>query len=147
MEEAIASATTTVCAAYFMRNRTPQSGLPDLVRSVALAFERVANEPEEVVAPAPPQKPAVPIKRSVTDDYIICLEDGKRFKMLKRYLRRKYDLTPEQYRRKWGLSCDYPMTAPAHAKKRSEIAKDTGLGRSGHQRRGHQQRRGCLSQK
>jgi len=76
-------------------------------------------------------KPVVSIKRSVTDDYIICLEDGKKFKSLKRHLRTSYGLSPEQYRAKWGLPADYPMVAPAYAAQRSKLAKAIGLGRSG----------------
>jgi predicted transcriptional regulator len=86
------------------------------------------------------QKPAVPIKRSVNPDYIICLEDGKKLKMLKRYLRSNYTMTPEEYRAKWGLPADYPMVAPNYAAQRSEFAKKIGLGRtassSGRRRKG-----------
>ena len=89
------------------------------------------NEPK---AEAP--KPAISVKRSVTPDYIICLEDGKKFKSLKRHLRTQYGMTPEQYREKWGLPADYPMVAPNYAKARSELAKEMGLGQQRRKRRG-----------
>ena len=89
----------------------------------------------EVEVPAEAPKPAVPLKKSVTPDYIICLEDGKKFKSLKRHLRTQYNMTPEQYREKWGLPVDYPMVAPNYAKARSELAKEMGLGQQRRKRR------------
>ena len=90
------------------------------------ALVTVATGTAEPAAEA--RKPAVPIRRSITPDYIICLDDGKKFKSLKRHLRTQYDLTPEQYRERWGLPSDYPMVAPNYAKARSELAKEMGLG-------------------
>lgn len=97
-----------------------------LIISVRKALEQDIAEPAEPDAPA--LVPAVPIKKSVTPDFIICLEDGKKFKSLKRHLRQKYGMTPEDYRAKWGLSDKYPMTAPNYSAKRSQLAKDNGLG-------------------
>jgi predicted transcriptional regulator len=88
-----------------------------------------------VEAPVEAPKPAVPLKKSVTPDYIVCLEDGKKFKSLKRHLRTQYNMTPEQYREKWGLPVDYPMVAPNYAKARSELAKEMGLGQQRRKRR------------
>ena len=89
---------------------------------------QVLNELRINGTPAELPAPAVPIKRSVTPDYIVCLEDGQQLKMLKRHLRNKFDMTPDQYRRRWGLPADYPMVAPNYSKKRSQLAKNTGLG-------------------
>ncbi len=120
---------TDIVAAYVSHNQVPAAEVPNMIRSVhdALGTLREGGQEE----PAVPQKPAVPIKKSVTDDYIICLEDGKKLKMLKRYLRSNYDMSPEEYRAKWGLSPDYPMVAPNYAAQRSEFAKKIGLGRGG----------------
>ncbi|HTI67381.1 MAG TPA: MucR family transcriptional regulator [Caulobacteraceae bacterium] len=120
--------TTEVVASYVMNNSVSATALPDVIRSVHISLAKLAR-PEAVAAPAEKQKPAVPIGRSINDDYIICLEDGKRLKMLKRYLRSKFNLSPDEYRRKWGLQPDYPMVAPAYATRRSEFAKQIGLGR------------------
>jgi len=98
-----------------------------MIKSVHAALSELAGLQGEAQTQ---QKPAVPVRRSVTPDYVVCLEDGKKLKMLKRYLRGSYNLTPEQYRAKWGLPADYPMVAPNYAKKRSEFAKKIGLGRS-----------------
>jgi predicted transcriptional regulator len=107
--------------------------LPNLIREVHTALEKVAREPGE--QPAEPLRPAVPIRKSVMPDYIVCLEDGKKFKSLKRHLRTHYDLSPEQYREKWGLPHDYPMVAPSYARARSDLAKKMGLGQKGRQSR------------
>jgi predicted transcriptional regulator len=116
-----------VVAAYVSSNPLPKSGLPDLILAVHSSIERLGREPE----PAPPQaearSPAVPIRRSVTPDYLICLEDGKRFKSLRRHLR-LHGLTPEQYREKWKLPSDYPIVAPNYAAQRSVLARKIGLG-------------------
>jgi predicted transcriptional regulator len=116
-----------IVAAYVSRNKVPAETVPDIIRTVHTALEGLGQ------APAPPPeerpKPAVPIGRSVQHDYIVCLEDGKRLKMLKRYLRSRYDMSPEDYRRRWGLPADYPMVAPAYAARRSDFAKQIGLGR------------------
>jgi predicted transcriptional regulator len=123
--------TAEIVAAYVANNPVAQSDLPKLIgevyRSLSGASNVVEQKPEE-----PELKPAVPPRKSVTPDYIICLEDGKKFKSLKRHLRTHYDLSPEQYREKWNLPRDYPMVAPNYAKARSSLAKKIGLG----QRRG-----------
>jgi len=119
---------TEVVASYLSNNVVPASAIPDIIRNVHASIASLGQ-----VAPAPvaqeKQRPAVPIAKSVQDDYIVCLEDGKRLKMLKRYLRSKYNLSPDEYRRKWGLPAEYPMVAPAYANRRSEFAKQIGLGR------------------
>jgi predicted transcriptional regulator len=119
---------TGIVAAYVGRNQIPQTDLPALIRSVFDALAGVsAPIAEEPVAAA--LKPAVPVKKSVTDEFIICLEDGAKLKMLKRYLRTHFNLSPEEYRAKWSLPPDYPMVAPNYAQARSEMAKRIGLGR------------------
>lgn len=119
--------TAEIVAAYVGNNVVPVSELPALIKDVHTAMagvvEGTAEEPKEEL------KPAVSVRRSVTPDYIICLEDGKKFKSLKRHLRTAFNLTPEQYREKWGLKPDYPMVAPNYATVRSEMAKRIGLGR------------------
>jgi len=119
--------TAEIVAAFVSNNTIDGDKIPDLLRNVHAAVTGLAG-----AAPAEaeePQKPAVPVKKSITDDYLICLEDGKKLKMLKRYLRTQYDMSPDDYRRKWGLPADYPMVAPSYAKRRSEFAKQIGLGR------------------
>ena len=117
-----------IVASYVAANSIAAGALPDLIRSVHGSLQAVGR-PEAPPRPTEKQKPAVPISRSVNEDYIVCLEDGKRLKMLKRYLRSRHNLTPDEYRRKWGLPPDYPMVAPAYATRRSEFAKQIGLGR------------------
>lgn len=117
-----------IVASYVAANSIPAGSIPDLIRSVHGSLQAVGR-PEAPIRPTEKQKPAVPISRSVNEDYIVCLEDGKRLKMLKRYLRSRHNLTPDEYRRKWGLPPDYPMVAPAYATRRSEFAKQIGLGR------------------
>lgn len=119
--------TADVVAAYVSNNPVPVGELPNLIADVHSALGRVGSIPE--AAPADKQKPAVNPKKSVHDDYIICLEDGKKFKSLKRHLMTHYSLTPEQYREKWGLDANYPMVAPNYAAARSQLAKKMGLGR------------------
>ena len=116
-----------IVAAYVSRNAVAAEAVPEIIRSVYGALEGLSKSP----APAPEEKPrpAVPVGRSIQHDYIICLEDGKKLKMLKRYLRSRYDMSPEDYRRRWGLPPDYPMVAPAYAARRSDFAKQIGLGR------------------
>src|SRR3954452_4484535 len=114
-------------SAFVSKNSVPAAELPALIGSVHQALTQVASGSTQQPAEEP-KAPAVPIKRSVQPDYIVCLEDGKRFKSLKRHLRTVYDLTPDQYRAKWGLRADYPMTAPNYAAARSELAKSMGLG-------------------
>ncbi|WP_237476599.1 MucR family transcriptional regulator [Lichenibacterium dinghuense] len=119
---------TDIVAAYVAHNAVPASDLPTLIKAVHDSLDRVQAGPvaEPVVEP---QQPAVAIKKSVTDDYIVCLEDGRKFKSLKRHLQSAYGMSPEQYRAKWNLPRDYPMVAPAYANKRSELARRIGLGR------------------
>jgi predicted transcriptional regulator len=117
-----------IVAAYVSRNAITAQAIEDLISLVHRALIRL-GAPEGPGKPAQRQRPAVPISRSVRADYIVCLEDGKKLKMLKRYLRSRFDLTPEEYRRKWGLPPDYPMVAPAYAARRSDFAKQIGLGR------------------
>jgi predicted transcriptional regulator len=121
--------TTSLVAAYVGGNSIAAADVPGLIRSVHAALEGLGEEaaPGEVQS----QEPAVPVKRSITPDYLICLEDGRKFKSLKRHLRSKYDMSPEQYRSKWGLALDYPMVAPNYAKARSQLAKQMGLGQGG----------------
>jgi predicted transcriptional regulator len=122
-----------IVSAYVSNNSVPAGDLPGLISEVHLALARVGNGGAETSAEAP--KPAIAIKKSITPDYIICLEDGKKFKSLKRHLRTQYNLTPEQYREKWGLAPDYPMVAPNYAKARSDLAKEMGLGQQRRKRR------------
>ena len=122
--------TSDIVAAYVSNNSVQSTELPDLIRSVHSALGNIAAP---VAEPEARKDPAVPIKKSITPDAIICLEDGRKFKSLKRHLRTAYDLTPEQYRAKWGLPRDYPMVAPAYAAARSNLAKQMGLGQGGRQ--------------
>ncbi len=118
-----------IVAAYVSNNPVPVAELPNMIKSVHATLGGLTSAgPGE---PATAQKPAVPVKKSVTPDFIICLEDGKKLKMLKRYLRSRYGLSPDDYRAKWGLTPDYPMVAPNYAARRSEFAKKIGLGRTG----------------
>jgi predicted transcriptional regulator len=121
--------TAEIVSAYVAHNALTGDKLPDLIGSVYGALSRASVqgvEPEKVEL-----KPAVAIKKSVTPEYIICLEDGKKFKSLKRHLKTHYDMSPEEYREKWGLPHDYPMVAPSYAAARSDMAKNMGLGRRG----------------
>ena len=115
-----------IVSAYVSNNSVPAAELPNLLADVYGALKKVANGTAET--PAEPPKPAVPVRKSVTPDFIVCLEDGKKFKSLKRHLRTQYNMTPEQYREKWGLPSDYPMVAPNYAAARSQLAKQMGLG-------------------
>ena len=117
--------TTKIVSSFVANNNVSSSDLPALIRSVAETFQAI-DRPE---APSEPRKPAVPVKKSVTPDYIVCLEDGKKLKMLKRHLRTAYNMSPAEYRERWGLPSDYPMVAPNYAKQRSKLAKKIGLGR------------------
>ncbi len=117
-----------ISAAYVSANPVPAQELPTLIRTIYNALVEVSGA--AVAAPEAAQEPAVAIKKSVTADYIICLEDGKKFKSLKRHLRTRYAMTPDEYRAKWGLAHDYPMVAPNYAKERSNLAKRMGLGQS-----------------
>ncbi|MDE1150495.1 MAG: MucR family transcriptional regulator [Azospirillaceae bacterium] len=118
---------TDIVASYVTKNQIPPSELPGLIQSVYGSLVRTDSPAPE---PVPEAKlvPAVPVRKSVTPDFIICLEDGRKLKMLKRYLRTAFNLTPDEYRAKWGLPSDYPMVAPNYAEKRSGLAKEIGLG-------------------
>jgi predicted transcriptional regulator len=118
---------TEIVSAYVSHNSVSVTDLPKLITEVHGALRALQNN--EVQAPVEELKPAVPIRKSVAPDYIICLEDGKKFKSLKRHLRTHYNLSPEEYREKWGLPADYPMVAPSYSATRSKLAKDNGLGR------------------
>jgi predicted transcriptional regulator len=119
--------TTEVVSAYVGNNMLPAAQIPDVIRTVYSSL-RDLNATEGHAERESP-KPAIPVRRSVTPDYIICLEDGKKLKMLKRHLRTTYNMSPDEYRTKWALPADYPMVAPNYAKQRSEFAKQIGLGR------------------
>lgn len=120
--------TADIVSAYVSKNECGSSNLPEIIANVHAALARVgANKGEEIIVEK--LKPAVNPKRSVTDEYIICLEDGKKFKSLKRHLMTHYGMTPDQYREKWDLDADYPMVAPDYAQARSNLAKEMGLGR------------------
>ena len=121
--------TADIVSAYVGNNSVATADLPNLIQSIHRALSGVAAGVEAVEAA--PKEPAVPLKRSITPDYLICLEDGRKFKSLKRHLRTKYNMSPEEYRSKWGLAKDYPMVAPNYAKARSELAKQMGLGQGG----------------
>jgi predicted transcriptional regulator len=123
--------TADIVAAYVGANSVAAADLPSLIQSVHRALTGVATGGE--VAEAAPREPAVPIKKSITPEYLVCLEDGRKFKSLKRHLRTKYNMSPEEYRSKWALPKDYPMVAPSYAKARSELAKQMGLGQGGRQ--------------
>ena len=117
-----------IVSAYVRNNSVPVSELPALLQSVHDSLGSILNGAKPEVVKEPPQ-PKVPVKKSVTNDYIVCLEDGKRFKSLKRHLHSEHGLSPQEYRDKWGLAKDYPMVAPAYADARSNLAKTMGLGR------------------
>jgi predicted transcriptional regulator len=122
-----------IVAAYVSHNLVPSAEIPNLISQIYAALKRVSDG--QAAAAAEPAKPAVPIKRSVTAEYIVCLEDGLKFKSLKRHLRSRYNLTPDQYREKFNLPADYPMVAPNYAAARSKLAKDMGLGQQRRRRR------------
>lgn len=117
---------TEIVSSFVSHNPVAPTALPDLIKSVHETLAEVASDKP---AEAPRPDPAVPISKSITPDHIICLEDGRKLKMLKRYLRSRYELTPDEYRARWGLPIDYPMVAPNYAKRRSAFAKEIGLGR------------------
>ena len=117
-----------IVAAYVSNNPVPISELPAMIKSVHATLGGLSGGAGGDIATS--QKPAVPLKKSITPEYLVCLEDGKKLKMLKRYLRSRYGLSPDQYRAKWGLPADYPMVASNYAAQRSEFAKKIGLGRS-----------------
>ncbi|MCW5699111.1 MAG: MucR family transcriptional regulator [Rhodospirillales bacterium] len=116
-----------IVAAYLSNNQVATTQIPEVIHSVFGTLTDVEGTPTETKIEA--QKPAVPVRKSIMPDYIVCLEDGKKLKMLKRHLQTTYNMSPEEYRTKWGLPSDYPMVAPNYAKQRSEFAKRIGLGR------------------
>ena len=118
---------TEIVCAYVSHNAISPADLPKVIADIHTALKGLRGA--EVQLPAEELRPAVPVRKSVAPDYIICLEDGKKFKSLKRHLRTHYNLTPEEYREKWGLPADYPMVAPSYSATRSRLAKDNGLGR------------------
>ncbi|KAA5604145.1 MucR family transcriptional regulator [Roseospira marina] len=117
----------SIVTAYVGNNPLPAGQIPELIQTVYASLIGLGQQQAEVKTEA--QKPAVPVRKSIFPDYIVCLEDGKKLKMLKRHLRTNYDMTPDEYRAKWGLAADYPMVAPNYAAQRSEFAKKIGLGR------------------
>nr|WP_313633952.1 MucR family transcriptional regulator [Brevundimonas naejangsanensis] len=121
--------TADIVSAYVSNNTVSADTVPTLIAQIHAALSGVSEAPVEVEPE--PQEPAVPVRKSITPDFLICLEDGRKFKSLKRHLRTKYNLSPEEYRAKWGLPKDYPMVAPNYAKARSELAKQMGLGQGG----------------
>jgi predicted transcriptional regulator len=131
-QEEILRMAAEIVSAYVSRNALSSDQIPGLIKSVHASLARLQDGAVAMREAAP--KPAVPIRRSITPDYIVCLEDGKQLKMLKRHLRTTYNMTPEEYRAKWGLPADYPMVAPNYAAQRSAFAKKIGLGRKGRSR-------------
>ncbi|MBL8543061.1 MAG: MucR family transcriptional regulator [Hyphomonadaceae bacterium] len=125
--------TADIVTSFVSNNKVAATEVPELIRLVHQALTGLSATASDSHAERP--KPAVPIAKSVNEDFIVCLEDGKKLKMLKRYLRSTYNMTPDEYRRRWGLPADYPMVAPSYATRRSEFAKKIGLGR-GVRRRG-----------
>ena len=121
--------TADIVSAYVGNNSVSASELPSLIANIHAALSQVNGGVVE--AEVEPKEPAVPIRKSISPDFLICLEDGRKFKSLKRHLRTKYDMSPEDYRAKWNLPKDYPMVAPNYAKARSELAKQMGLGQGG----------------
>jgi len=127
-EEELLRMTTDVVAAYVSNNTLPTAQLAEVINAVYSSLKSLEGQVAQVQPE--PLKPAIPIRKSVTPEFLICLEDGKKLKMLKRHLRSTYNMTPDEYRSKWGLAPDYPMVAPNYAERRSEFAKKIGLGRS-----------------
>ena len=128
----VLSLTTQIVSAHVAHNNVAMADLPGLIQQVYNTLAKVEHSP----ATAPRPEPAVSLKKSITPDFIICLEDGKKLKMLKRHLKTAYNLTPDQYRERWGLPSDYPMVAPNYAKQRSHLARTLGLGTKAKRRRG-----------
>ena len=128
---ALLSLTTDIVSAHVANNVVPLNDLPALIREVYRTLANVGGPAEQPTRPVP----AVPVRKSVSPDYIVCLEDGKRLKMLKRHLKTAYKMSPEQYRERWGLPVDYPMVAPNYARQRSRLAKEIGLGTRARRRR------------
>ena len=133
MNETLITLTSDIVAAHLSNNNVSVDEVPGLITSI---YTALAGLGQTVVVAEKAPEPAVSIRNSVKPDYIVCLEDGKKLKMLKRHLMTHYNLTPDQYRQRWGLSADYPMVAPNYAEKRRELAKSIGLGRQPGQKRG-----------
>lgn len=125
--------TASIVSAYVSNNATTAAEIPALISQIHAALVRVSTGVTEALLE--PARPAVSVKKSMTPDYLVCLEDGKRFKSLKRHLRTQYNMSPEQYREKWGLPADYPMVAPNYAVARSQLAKKMGLGQQRRRRK------------
>ena len=125
--------TATIVSAYVSNNSVPAQELSSLINQVHSALARVSSGQGDL--PSEPLRPAVSVKKSITPEHIVCLEDGKKFKSLKRHLRTQYGMTPEQYREKWGLPAEYPMVAPNYAQARSQLAKQMGLGQQRRRRK------------
>ncbi len=121
--------TTEIVSSHVANNTVPQTDIAGLIEQVFRTLSNLSGGGAPMSGDRP--QPAVPVKKSVTPEYIVCLEDGKKLKMLKRHLKTAYDMTPEEYRERWGLPSDYPMVAPNYAKQRSRLAKDIGLGTKG----------------
>ena len=136
-ETTLVTLTAEIVSAYVTKNRLPATGLPDLIASVSNSVRKLG---EPAAPPEAEQVPAVNPKKSVHADHIVCLEDGKKMKMLKRHLMTDHGLTPAEYRTRWGLAADYPMVAPDYAEKRRALAKEIGLGRKPGQRRGRRKK-------
>jgi predicted transcriptional regulator len=132
-ESSFIELTASIVSAYVSNNSVPSADIAALIGQVHSALKRVSGG--QAAAPAEPPKPAVPVKRSIHPDHIVCLEDGLKFKSLKRHLRTRYNMTPDQYREKWALPLDYPMVAPNYAAARSQLAKQMGLGQQRRRRR------------
>lgn len=128
-ERLLVEATAKIVAAHIERNISSPEHVAEMIRSVYNTFLATVTNPGQVAKAEEPKKPAVPISKSVHDDYIVCLEDGTKLKVLKRYLRTKYNMSVEEYKKRWGLPSDYPVVAPNYARRRSELAKSIGLGR------------------
>jgi predicted transcriptional regulator len=127
----VLSLTAEIVAAHVSNNTVPLAELPALIHQVFQTLSTIGTGVQEQPRP----EPAVPVKKSVMPDYIVCLEDGKKLKMLKRHLKTAYNMTPEKYRERWGLPSDYPMVAPNYAKQRSQLARELGLGTKAKRRR------------
>ena len=132
-EDTLLTLTADIVAAHVSNNSVAVNDLPNLIQNVHAAVSGISGA---VAAPEPKQEPKVSIRASVKPDYIVCLEDGKKLKMLKRHLMTHYSMTPDQYRQKWGLAADYPMVAPNYAEQRRSLAKSIGLGTKRRRTRG-----------
>lgn len=133
MKETLITLTSDIVAAHVSNNNVNVDEVPTLISSI---YSALAGLGEQQTQEETPPEPAVSVRASVKSDYLVCLEDGKKLKMLKRYLRTNYDMSPEEYRERWNLPADYPMVAPNYAEKRRELAKKIGLGRQPGQKRG-----------